>query len=596
MTDPSKISEMSKAMDAARVAESALFADALPSGDSELTPEFIQSCLEQNERGDGLLYATVHRGKFVYVKSRDEKSKAWFRWAGHYWEIDKGDFHHAAVEDVALVYANAAIETTPQVADWRDKANAAAALVASLTKQLKQLSKDDATPEDLAEIEQQLRTAEEDRQRATGMHKFFTRLKKEYTDRVERLRSLRGAKNCTEFAHKLGINGLFIYGDEVDQRPLLLPCSNGVIDLPTGKLRDGLPEDYLVRAIPVTYNGINTPAPTWERFIREIHRDCPLLYDFIHRFFGYCLTGLDIEQVYAFFIGEGANGKGLMFEVIKIIFGELSWSISPEMLLESKTPKNPSGPSPDIMSLQGRRLVMASETDDGRKISSSNMKRYTGGDTLTGRNLFDIYDHNFLPTHKLVVYSNHTPRGLAADFAMFRRLLYITYDLRYVDDPIYHAKAEPQQAHLFRQKDPDLKKKLLAEKEGILAWLMRGCLLWQHDGLKIPDSIRAAVEEVRRKEDHVQLFIDSVCERVAADDPNQGVYFAPLYRRYAEWYKTELGAEEKYLISKRRFGEHLRRKGFNLPDPRTSSGKQGVCGLTFTGADYEALFTWSGPK
>jgi len=541
-------------------------------------PKFIMECLANNERGDGILYAAMHRGQYVYVKSRDEKAKAWFRWCGHHWAIDKGDFHHAAVEAVALKYQEQADSVSERIAELREE-----------------LETEDAKASNCkaADDQEGRIRANKAAEKLSANIKRLTDKRKSLYRRVDRLRSLRGAKNCLEYAHKIGKDGLFIYGDEVDQKPMLLPCANGVIDLETGELVNGRPEDYLVRAIPVAYQGIDTPAPIWEQMIYEIHNEDQELVDFVHRFLGSCITGIDTDQVYACFIGEGANGKGTMFEVLREILGELSWSINSELLLDSKIAKSPDGPSPATMALQGRRLVVASEVDEGRKISAKNVKLFTGGDTLTGRNLFDKFDTNFKPTHKLVLYVNHAPRGLAADFALKRRLLYITYQLRYVDDVEYHARQEPQQAHLFRKKDPNLKRKLLAEREGILAWLVRGCLLWQDGGLKIPDSIRAAVEEVARKEDYIGQFIEAVCTHVeASDGEHKGITFKALYERFAKWYKDEIGAEEKYLISKRKFGESLRKKGYLMPDPRTSSGKQGVCGITFEDAGYDDQFLW----
>lgn len=543
-------------------------------------PRFVLECLENNERGDGILFAAIHRGKFVYVKSRDEKAKAWFFWSGHHWEIDKADFHHAAVEEVALKYLREAGRVSDEIA--------------TLKQELADVEQRADNCKDAEDVEGE-KTARAKAERLASQIKRLGNKRKDLNRRVDRLRSLRGAKNCLEYSHKIGRDGLFIYGDEVDQKPMLLPCKNGVIDLETGMLLDGNPADYLVRAIPVEYKGIDEPAPHWEKFIADIHCDDPALIEFIQRFFGYCLTGTDPEQMYACFIGEGANGKGTMFEVLREILGELSWSINPEMLLDSKQQKSPDGPSPSTMSLQGRRLVVASETDEGRKISAAQIKRYTGGDTLTGRNLFDKYDTNFQPTHKLVLYTNHAPRGLAADFALFRRLLYIEYPLRYVDDVKYHQQQDPQNVHIYRPKDGGLKQKLRAEKSGILAWLLRGCLKWQSPGdggLKIPITIRAAVEEVRRKEDYLEQFLETVCQ---ADHPGNCIAFSALYERFVKWYAETHGdgkRDDRYLPKKRKFGEQLRKKGYILPDPKTTSGKQYVSGITFEGSTYDDKFYW----
>lgn len=49
--------------------------------------------------------------------------------------------------------------------------------------------------------------------------------------------------------------------------------------------------------------------------------------------------------------------------------------------------------------------------------------------------------------------------------------------------------------------DPGMKEKLLAERDGILAWPVRGCREWRRAGeVGNPDAVRAATEESRAGE------------------------------------------------------------------------------------------------
>ena len=43
-------------------------------------------------------------------------------------------------------------------------------------------------------------------------------------------------------------------GHDWDNRPMLLAVANGVVDLRTGKLRDGRREDRLIRYTPIAYD------------------------------------------------------------------------------------------------------------------------------------------------------------------------------------------------------------------------------------------------------------------------------------------------------------------------------------------------------
>jgi putative DNA primase/helicase len=72
---------------------------------------------------------------------------------------------------------------------------------------------------------------------------------------------------------------------------------------------------------------------------------------------------------------------------------------------------------------------------------------------------------------------------------------------------------------------------LWAERSGILAWVVRGCLDWQRNGLQIPEKLRAATEEYRQEEDTLKAFEDERCYL----GPDATVRGQRLYDEYAEW-------------------------------------------------------------
>jgi putative DNA primase/helicase len=459
-----------------------------PSGPDD--PRFVKRCLDNNERGDGILLAALMRDKIVYVK----RTGRWMVWNGVHWEDDKRDIAHAYVEDVAMIYLREADRLTPLIGEARDKVAAENAKVTAC-----KLSEDKAG-EDAAKAEAVA---------ATSKLGELTEQRKAFQRRADRLRSVRGAKNCLEWAHKLGDGSLAIVGDEIDQQPWLLPCKNGVVDLRTGELKAGRPRDWLVTSVPVDFpdcqeylaTGKGYGGADFERFMLEIHQDEQDMVDFVQRLFGYSATGLTTEHFIGTFVGDGRNGKGTMMETIKAALGELAWSIQPEMIMEQKNPRSSAGPSADMMSLYGRRFVIASETDEGQRISAARVKRLTGADTITARSPHDKFEINFRPTHTLFLYTNDVPAGLTKDFALLQRLLFINYPLRYVDDPAAKAAEDPQNAAVYRKKDPELPRRLLKELPWVLAWLVRGCLLWQRDGLTPPKRIKADIEQLRMSED-----------------------------------------------------------------------------------------------
>jgi putative DNA primase/helicase len=369
--------------------------------------------------------------------------------------------------------------------------------------------------------------------------------------RVDKLRKTGGAAACLDWAHKIGDQSLAILGDAIDLHPWLLPCPNGVLDLRTAKFSPGRPRDYMLRAIAVPWEGIDTPSPTWDHFFSEIHQGDREIIDYLDRLFGYSLTGLTTHHFIGFFLGDGRNGKGTMFELLRYLMGDLGWSITPELILEQKNARSSAGPSPDLMSLHGRRMVIASESDEHRRVSLQQVKRLTGGDTINARAPHDRAETNITPSWKLFFYTNHVPTNIARDFALQQRLVYLKYPLKFVADP---DPSDPLQ----RRMDPDLPEKLRAEAPGILARLVRGCLSWQElGGLHPPAKIRGDIDKLALDQDSFRRFYNDLL----SEDAEGEIVFKELYERFAGWYSDEIGGRDDYRPTKKAVSAWLERQG-----------------------------------
>jgi putative DNA primase/helicase len=368
----------------------------------------------------------------------------------------------------------------------------------------------------------------------TAQHKQFTQSgqgTQDELDRINRIESM--CKNRIEKVYtvarqdkilKAFTSYVGITSNQWNADPWLLCVQNGVIDLHTGKHRPGRPSDRIRTVAPVEWTGINTPAPRWEQFLHEIFADhlyVAELVSFIHRLLGYSISGVTTEAIFPILYGEeGRNGKTIMLETIQSVLGPLSGAISPDVLLDSKAGSKGQA-TPHLCALQSKRPVWASETNEGRRLDSAQIKLATGGDTLTVRPLYG-QQYSFTPTHTLFLLTNRLPHAPADDNALWDRIIVIPFNMRFVDNP-----NGPNE----RQRDPNLKQALEQELSGILAWLVRGCLAWQRDGLRVPSFLHAATNTYRRDEDDVQQFIDDVCYIGAADS----ISTKELYKAYQAW-------------------------------------------------------------
>ena len=493
MTDKSDISRMVQE----RIDQEAASASPAAADEPKITSDLIQQCLFANEMGDGTLYAALFRDRYLYCKNTQE----WYEWFGHFWRIDRMGRSLAEVERLAEYYLT--------------EYNVLAGTIAALA----------ATGDD-------------------GVSKLM-RQQRDLLKRVSQLRGSKRRRACLEFAHTIE-DPLAISGEQFDDRPMLFPCANGVIDLETGRLKPGRPEDYLTKSSPVAFSGIDEPAPLWEKSLLEIFNRNEDLVAYIRRLFGYTITGLTNEKVFPVLYGRtGWNGRSLIVETISHVMGDLAGSIPAEMLLSPKFAKSSSSPSSDLMGLKGIRFAFASETDEHQRFSAAKIKWLTGNDELVGRAPYDKYDTRFLPTHKLFLSTNNQPQAPPNDKAFWERLHLIPFFITFV-------KREIRESY-ERRAILDLNKQLLKETPGILAWLVRGCLEWQKYGLNPPTVVTEATEQYRRNEDRISDFTDE-CLLL---DPGGKERASDTYERFVDWWHTNVSKTEP---SGTWFGKELGRK------------------------------------
>lgn len=496
---PQTRDDIRKAVEAKRQKLLKKFGEKPPSGggSGKVDSKFIEECLNANELGDGILYAMLHEGKYIYNKS----SKEWLRWAGHHWEIDVMDSALAAVENVCNEYLKEALNIVQKIAST---------------------SKSDEA---------------EAKQRISQLEKTQKRIYK----RVYSLRADARRNSCLKFAHSNSVKPLAIKGNELDQDPWLLPCANGVVDLKTGELRPGRPQDYMLKASPIKWKGINQLAPTWEQALFEIFDGDESIIKYLQRLLGYAVTGLTREHVFPILHGKGRNGKSTIVDAICHVLGPLAGPIPAEMLLDQGKVRSSAGPSPDIADLQGLRIAFASETDRGRRFSLSRVKWLVGGDMLVARLPHDKRPVRFRPTHTLFLLTNNLPSVNSGDFAFWQRVHCVPFKMAFVD-------RTPQKDN-ERRADKLLPEKLQAEASGILAWLVRGCIEWQERGLDPPEVIRKKTEEYRDDEDLLGQWIEECCHLDAeAETPAK-----ELYESFRTWWEEQVS--EKHIPSPKKFGQ-----------------------------------------
>ncbi len=166
-----------------------------------------------------------------------------------------------------------------------------------------------------------------------------------------------------------------------------------------------------------------------------------------------------------------------------------------------------------------------------------------------------------MPTFKLFLVTNHLPTITGTDEGIWRRVHPIRFNVTFATE----------------DQDHTLPDQLRAEGQGILAWLVQGCLAWQREGLGDPLRVRTARQDYRACEDQIGSFLDE--QTVIGLD--EAVTAKDLYTSYGEWAKVSGETKEK-VLSKRALGLALKERGFK--GYRNYAGR-GWLGLRLRGPD-----------
>jgi putative DNA primase/helicase len=328
--------------------------------------------------------------------------------------------------------------------------------------------------------------------------------------------------------------GVPILPEMMDKDPWLFNCRNGTVNLKTGELRPHRREDLITKLCPLNYRP-NAPCGLWESTISLFLAANPGLIDYFQLIAGYAITGIVRDQIMPVAYGKGSNGKSTILGALIDVFGpDYAMKCPPDMLMAKKTDSHPT----DRADLFGKRLVVAIETEGGRRLNETMVKELTGRDRIRARRMREDF-WEFDPTHKLWMGTNHKPIIRGTDHGIWRRLKLIPFAVRVEGD----------------RDDKEMPDKLRAEYEGVLAWCVRGCLRWQSEGLKEPAEVTEASDDYRREQDVFGAFLEEHC----IFSPNVRAKTGDLFAKYKAWCESS----NEFAMSSTAFGIAMSDRGID---------------------------------
>jgi P4 family phage/plasmid primase-like protien len=337
--------------------------------------------------------------------------------------------------------------------------------------------------------------------------------------------------------------GVDVTNEDLDSDSLLFNCSNMAIDLRTCNAVTERIHYLFTKQSPMLVHDEDT-CPRFEVVLARSLPDKPTR-DYLQEFAGLCLSGLMAPDI-LIFLGDGANGKSLVRNIIAGVLGDYHAKASMATFLVSKN-VNPGGARTDIAGFRGKRLITASEANRKVMLDMEMLEDWTGNEDVNARDLWQKGKNaQFEPQGKILLLMNHPPRVIDQSEGTWRRLKYMRFD---VTIPA-------------AERNDKLGQEILeAEGTGILNWMLAGWKrVWAriesgNPGLVTPEKVATDTADQKEKESVVSRFFEDQLE------PRDGwkIPSADVYACYAAWCKRN----NEYQESSTELASSLKRYCFD---------------------------------
>ena len=317
----------------------------------------------------------------------------------------------------------------------------------------------------------------------------------------------------------------FIPDGTWDANTEILVCQNGTLEIPSGTLREHLPEDYALGAVPYDFDP-EAFAPTFYEFLMStVPKEAPFLQEFA----GYSLTTDTSLETAVWLFGPPGSGKSTFIEGIRAALGPRAGLLGLADIQRSQFA---------LANLPGKTLVVATEQPSDYINSTDVLNAIISGEAVKiEQKYIDAYD--VIPRAKVLWAMNDLPRIKDPNSGLFRRVKVV---------PFPKLQAEP---------DPEVKEAIKGEGAGILNWALEGLnRLGERGHFETPEVVRDATEEFRLTNDVPKMFVDDAC--IESNDERCEEQAKTLY----EWYRTWCIDNGHKPMSSTAVAKEWRRLGF----------------------------------
>lgn len=300
---------------------------------------------------------------------------------------------------------------------------------------------------------------------------------------------------------------------DLDKDGFLLNTPDGTYYLPEGLegKRDHSPEDYITK--------ITAAAPgdkgekLWLDSLDTIFCGDAELIDYVQQIVGMAAVGRVYMEALIIAYGEGSNGKSTFWNTIARVLGTYSGNMSADAL----TVGCKRNVKPELAEAKGKRLLIASELEEGVRLNTSIIKQLCSTDEIFAEKKYKD-PFSFTPSHTLVLYTNHLPKVGAMDSGIWRRLIVIPFNAKITGSSDQKNYAD----HLAENAAPY-----------IMTWVIEGAekAISNNFRIPLPKCVEDAIAKYRQDNDWLSHFIEDCCEVGDGMEEKSGEFYR-AYRSY----------------------------------------------------------------
>ncbi|MFQ7517506.1 MAG: phage/plasmid primase, P4 family [Ruminococcus sp.] len=303
---------------------------------------------------------------------------------------------------------------------------------------------------------------------------------------------------------------------QIEQRVLdadefLLNLPSGTCDLRTGAVREHNAQDYITKQTAVDPSGDGMDV--WEDALQTFFQGDTDLIRYVQEIVGLAAIGKVYIEALVIAYGEGRNGKSTFWNTIARVLGTYSGNMSADTL----TVGCKRNVKPELAEAKGKRMIIAAELEEGMRLNTSNVKQLCSTDEIYAEKKYKA-PFSYVPTHTLVLYTNHLPRVGAIDQGTWRRLIVIPFNAK------IEGKADIKNYADFLFK---------MAGGAVLQWIIEGAKRVIASDYKIaqPRVVQDAIQKYKENNDWLSHFLEDCCEI----DPSYEAKSGEVYNTYRSY-------------------------------------------------------------